>query len=447
MKRLFPAILALCMAVPFGTVYAADENESGTRWQAREITMQNFRPIDKRGINMFEPPKSSGPDYSGFKLDWNAAISAGAQALHHKNNASSKIVSGIDTNQLIKMGPGFNTPNANLYINVQLSDGIRMMMSIYASSRHHNEFWVKDGYVLIDKLPFENKFLDSLMEITTIKAGHMEINYGDQHFRRSDNGLTMYNPFIDNLILDAFTTEIGAEVYIRPYGILDGLMLMGGITGGEIKGNTQNPEYRSPAFLGKISYDTQWTSDLRFRVSTSLYYVDKSPSSTLYAGDRAGSKMFNVMESVTAKDTAANFRSGGLNPGFSRSVTAFQVNPFMKYGGFELFGVLEFASGNNGVESKDRFVRQYAMDAVYRFLKNEKAYVGARWNRVEGELVPLRNDTQNINRYAVGTGYFLTNNIMIKAEYIKQNYGGFDKTDIRRGGSFSGPMMEMVIAF
>lgn len=447
MKRLPLAVLALCMTMPFGTAFAANENKSETRWQPREITMQNFRPMDKRGINMFEPPKSSGPEYNGFKLDWNAAISAGVQALRHNNSASSKIVGGIDTNQLIKMGTGFNTPNANLYISVQLSDGIRMMMSIYASSRHHNEFWVKDGYVLIDKLPFENQFLDALMEVVTVKAGHMEINYGDQHFRRSDNGMTMYNPFIDNLILDAFTTEIGAEVYFRPYGFLNGLTLMGGITGGEIKGNTQTPEYRSPAFLGKVSYDTQWTSDLRFRVSTSLYYVNKSPSSTLYAGDRAGSKMFNVLESVTAKDTAANFRSGGLNPGFSRSVTAFQVNPFMKYNGFELFGVLEFASGNNGVESGDRFVRQYAMDAVYRFWKDERAYVGARWNRVEGELVPNSRDTRNIDRYAIGTGYFLTDNIMMKAEYIKQNYGGFDKADIRHGGSFSGPMLEMVIAF
>lgn len=285
------------------------------------------------------------------------------------------------------------------------------------------------------------------MEITTIKAGHMEINYGDQHFRRSDNGLTIYNPFIDNLILDAFTTEIGAEVYVRPYGILDGFMLMGGITGGEIKGNTQDPDHRFPAFLGKISYDKQLASDFRFRVSTSLYYSDKSSANTLYAGDRAGSKMFNVMESVTATDTAANFRSGGLNPGFSRSVTAVQINPFVKYRGFELFGVLEIASGNNGKENDDRLIRQYAVDAVYRFLKNEKAYVGARWNRVEGKLVPLRNDAQNINRYAIGAGYFLTDNIMMKAEYIRQNYGGFDKTDIRHGGSFSGPMLEMVVAF
>ena len=40
----------------------------------------------------------------------------------------------------------------------------------------------------------------------------MEINYGDAHFRRSDNGNAIYNPFVGNYIMDAFTTEIGGEV-------------------------------------------------------------------------------------------------------------------------------------------------------------------------------------------------------------------------------------------
>ncbi len=43
----------------------------------------------------------------------------------------------------------------------------------------------------------------------------MEINYGDAHFRRSDGGNTFWNPFLENNIMDAFTTEIGAELYWR----------------------------------------------------------------------------------------------------------------------------------------------------------------------------------------------------------------------------------------
>ena len=58
------------------------------------------------------------------------------------------------------------------------------------------------------------------MKYTTMKVGHFEINYGDSHFRRSDNGNAMYNPFVGNYILDAFTTEIGAEVYARSNGLI-----------------------------------------------------------------------------------------------------------------------------------------------------------------------------------------------------------------------------------
>jgi hypothetical protein len=40
-----------------------------------------------------------------------------------------------------------------------------------------------------------------LFEIVTVKVGHMEINYGDAHFRRSDNGNALYNPFVGNYIM------------------------------------------------------------------------------------------------------------------------------------------------------------------------------------------------------------------------------------------------------
>ena len=54
-----------------------------------------------------------------------------------------------------------------------------------------------------------------LMQIATLRVGHLEINYGDAHFRRSDNGNALYNPFVGNYIMDAFTTEIGGEVYLK----------------------------------------------------------------------------------------------------------------------------------------------------------------------------------------------------------------------------------------
>ena len=73
-----------------------------------------------------------------------------------------------------------------------------MQLTTYLSSRHHNETWVKDGYMLIDKSPIPLPPLKKLMKYVTVKVGHFEINYGDAHFRRSDNGNAMYNPFVGN---------------------------------------------------------------------------------------------------------------------------------------------------------------------------------------------------------------------------------------------------------
>jgi hypothetical protein len=64
----------------------------------------------------------------------------------------------------------------------------------------------------------------------------MEINYGDAHFRRSDGGQTIYNPFMDNYIVDEFATEIGGEVYLHK----NGLFGMVGITNGMIKGHVDS---------------------------------------------------------------------------------------------------------------------------------------------------------------------------------------------------------------
>jgi hypothetical protein len=69
-----------------------------------------------------------------------------------------------------------------------------------------------------------------------VKIGHFQPNYGDMQFRRSDGGNTMYNPFCENLILDAFTTEIGGEVYVFP---ADGFMGMVGMSSGFINGNIE----------------------------------------------------------------------------------------------------------------------------------------------------------------------------------------------------------------
>ena len=182
--------------------------------------IQHLRPTNQCGVNMFEPPKDENEEipFDGLKVDWGVGFSQTAQSLKHQKTAQSVMSGGVNQNQLMKIGTGFNYAVANLYLNAQLADGIRMAVTMYLSARHHQETWVKDGYVMIDKLPLSiapyhgiaNTLFDRYL---TVKVGHQEVNYGDAHFRRTDNGNGVYNPFIGNYLMDAFTTEIGAEVY------------------------------------------------------------------------------------------------------------------------------------------------------------------------------------------------------------------------------------------
>jgi hypothetical protein len=411
------------------------------------LVVQHFRPYDQRGLNVFEPPKEAGVPFEGFKLRLGAAFTHQFQGLEHSNTAAPKLsapdAAGKQTNlnQLLDIGYGFNNAVANLYLDAQITKGIRVAMTTYLSSRHHNEAWVKDGYLLIDDSPLAVPALEKLMEYVTIKAGHFEINYGDAHFRRSDNGNSMYNPFVGNYILDAFTTEIGTEVYLRS----NGLIAMVGATGGEIKGNIAQPDDRSPAFLGKLGFDKQLNDDLRVRLTGSAYTIAKSPGNTLYAGDRAGSRFYSVLEN-TQSTTAAQFTSGLLNPGFRYKVTAFMVNPFIKYQGIELFGVAEQAKGRSATEAAEWTWNQYAVDAVYRFAPREQLFVGGRFNTAKGEL-PGMPTKVGADRYEIGGGWFITPNVMLKGEYVTQKYNDFPTADIRNGGKFNGFMVEGAVAF
>ncbi len=406
----------------------------------RPISMQHLRPLDRRGINMFETPKEPGVEYTGFKMDWGAAFTSQVQSLSHSNAAAPNMVSGVNANQLADIGFGFNTSTANLYLNAQIAKGIRVALTSYLSSRHHNETWVKDGYLLIDASPIDIKPLNKLMEFVTMRVGHFEINYGDAHFRRTDNGNAIYNAFVGNYIMDAFTTEIGAEVYLRNKG----LIAMAAVTGGEVRGTVLSPGQRSPTMIGKLGFDRKVKPNLRVRLTGSMYHTEKAMSSTLYGGDRAGSRYYYVLENTAAAE-ASQFTSGNINPGFKNSVTAFQVNPFVKFGNLEVFGVVERAQGKASAEAAERTFNQQAIDVVYR-LAGDSLQVGARYNRVNGRLAGMTSDVE-ANRVQFGGGWFITSGLLLKAEYVSQEFKGYPLSNIRNGGKFNGMMLEGVVAF
>ena len=455
----------------------------GTQAIAQQPAIQYARSWDKDGINVFEPSKKAEqPAYEGFKLRIGGSFTQDFQSLTHSNNPVYAKVSATNaTNKNLLYGVvktedstsvtlrGFNLAMANLNFDIQIGDGVRVALENYMSARHHNEFWVKGGYIQFDKLPmFGNpKWFSDYMRV---KIGHFQPNFGDMQFRRSDGGNTMFNPFCENLILDAFATEIGGEFYVFP---ADGFMGMVGMSSGFINGNIEKypdavnasgvvPTKKTPSIFAKVAYDKTF-SDLRFRLSASLYNNPNIQRNTLYAGDRTGSHYFLVMEPAlqstgVASTATAQFTSGRFNPNVSNKVTAIMINPFVKYKGLEVFGTYEIVKGAVYSDVKDgrwndRSFNQVAVEGVYRFLKNEQAYVGARYITMSGEPGGTFLNTDgsyasiNINRTAVVAGWFPTKNMLLKGEYVIQQYNDFPTTDYRNEGKFNGFMVEAVIGF
>ncbi len=445
--------LAVAMPVAAQTIENGEAAASDTTTVAkpvelsnvRQLKIQNLRPYDRRGVNVFEAPKHDGTPYTGFKVDFGAAFTQEFQSLSHSNTAAvvtRKDATGKDynANQLVGIGAGFNNAVANAYADVQLAPGIRVSLTSYLSSRHHQETWVKDGYILIDASPIKVAALENLMKYVTLKVGHFEVNYGDAHFRRSDNGNGIYNPFVGNTVLDAYTTEIGAEAYLRTGPFL----AMVGTTTGESAGKVTAPEGRSMAKLAKVGFDKQVNSDLRVRLMASRYQTDKSLSAVLYQGDRAGSPYYMVLENVQAT-TSGNAWSGNLNPGFKNQLQATMINPFVKFRNLELFGIIEKSKGKESAETTSRNASQLSVDGVYRLL-DDQLFVGARYNTARAELKGY-TDEVSVKRTQLSGGWFVTPSLLLKGEYVSQKYLDFPATDIRNGGKFNGFVMSGVVAF
>ena len=457
--------LAAVLATAFAGAAAAQTNNSGgksdtaTRADSvspqkkntvslyRPMDIQHLRPMDQRGINMFETPKDDNIPFTGFALSFGGAFTQEFQGLQHTNTANPVMVTPtgsttpVNQNQLITIGHGFNNAVANLNVNAQLAPGIRVSMTSYLSARHHQESWVKDGFLLVDASPINNPLLNNIFKYTTLKVGHFQLDYGDGQARRSDNGNSMYNPFIGNYILDAFTTEIGAEAYVRSNGII----AMLGATGGEIHGQVTNPQGRSIATLGKLGFDRQFTKDVRVRLTSSFYAGNKSASNTLFTGDRAGSPYYDILENSASTETSQAW-SGQVRPGFSNKVNAEVLNPFIKVGGAEFFGQFEAAKGGAFSEPKLRNIRQQVYEGLYRFA-GDQLYVGGRYINLAGQMLSKNYNDQSVNRWQLGGGWFVTPNVLAKAEWVNQTYNDFPLTDIRRGGQFKGFMISGAVGF
>lgn len=393
-------------------------------------SLQYFRQPGRLGVNVFENSKTDTVKFDGIYARVGGDFALQFQGYSHENS--------VIGDPLVDLGSNFNLPTANLNLDVQLADGMRMHLRTYLSSRHHTEAYVKGGYLQFDKLDFiKEGFLSGLMEVATIRVGMDQINYGDAQFRRSDNAAAIYNPFAGNYIMDSFTTEPFFEVTIMP----SDWIIVAGLTNGRLN---QSPIKGDDGFVfySKLGWDKQVNGDLRLRLTGSLYSSsDKSTRDYIYGGDRAGGRYYGTLATVANGGSDFDPR---FNPRFG-SQTAIQINPFVKYQGFEFFGLIESVS--NGDDAVGGSYTQTGLEALYRFGTSERWYLGGRYNDVSGESSDAAA-TRDISRLNIGGGWFMTNNVLVKLEYTNQEYSGAGFTGSRfQDGKFNGIFLEAVIGF
>ena len=389
-----------------------------------------LRPNNQDGVNVFETQKQDSYS-SDFKVEFGGGFTQSWQAL--KN-----VINTAPTLPVVDIQPGFNLAEANLATNVYLAEGVTLNMELYLSARHHNETWVKGGFIQFDRLPFlKSQIVDDIMKYTTIKVGHMEINYGDAHFRRSDGGNSIFNPFIENNIMDAFDTEIGGEILYQRSGFLG----MIGASNGSIKGDVTTPN--SPVSVyGKLGYDKQINDDFRVRLTGSIYNAPGGVRGTLFGGDRTGSHYYYALHDLAQykADAKAGFTTGRYNPGFSGKFTSVAGNLFLQYKGLESFTTVENVGDtvNNAM--------QFATELVYRFGGSKQFFVGAKYNTVSG--TDSKSKEASISRITGSAGWFVTKNVLAKAEYVNQTYGNVAAfaSPLKNNG-FKGVVFEAVVGF
>ena len=409
---------------------------------AQQQALQFFRPNNQDGLNVFEPSKTDTVAFDGIKVRVGGDFALQFQSLNQSNAMDN----------LVDLGSDFNLPTANLNLDVQLLDGVRMHLRSYLSSRNHNDFYIKGGYLRFDNLNFiKPGFLEGFMKVASVTVGFDEFNYGDAHFRRSDNARGIFNPFVENYIMDAFSTEPFAEVLIQKNGFL----ALVGLSNGKLnqKVVVDSKSDNKPSFYGKLGVDRQVRNDLRVRLTGSWYINHGTTTGTyLYGGDRAGSRYYYVLSTLPDADgkvEGGNF-DGRFNARFTKQ-NAFQVNPFIKFKGLELFGIYELADGSatftEAQSDEEGSYTQLAGELVYRFGTDEKFYFAGRYNTISGKALDSANDNQEIERYNIGGGWYISKNILAKVEYVRQQYTGKAWTGRFNDAEFSGVNFEAVIGF
>jgi hypothetical protein len=360
----------------------------------------------------------------------------------------------VNNKELEDLDPGFQTAWGDLAFLADIGNGdMLVFFDLYISSRPHpSTTYGNEGYILVHQLPDAEGPTDwlnnTLFKYVSVKMGHFEIDYGDFHYRRSDNAWVQRNPLIGNTIIDPDVEEIGMEIFSKPQ-LLNWLV---GISSGTTTENLN--EGRGVASVhGKLW--SEITEDLR--LSASGYYVDHSdnpvsgPGSTkgsLFSGRRSGGVYGAVLNGGNAP--------GEVLPGKDQLVTSVQGDLSYTPGRWEFYGNLgwmEDADINGSGPGSPSESWTYGMaEAVYHF--TPRVYAAGRYSVALANQVNGTSSQGNVQRVQLGGGYWVTRRMLAKVEGVYQAYNEFDfddglvsGVDAVLGPEFYGVIFEVSFAF
>lgn len=371
-------------------------------------TLANAERIE----HVFETPKDTST-FNEVELDWGVNLTFNYQ--------------GLDQNHGEDIKAGLSLPTADLELNAKVMSGFNVKLETMLSSHNHHETFVKGGYATMDNLDFVSPgFAKGFMDNATIKVGVNDINYGDAHFRRTDNADVMSNPFISNMGVEGYMQAGFLELLYRLPA--QNMFVLGGISNGEVNPDDVSDGEGKDAysFYAKTGWDSQISDETRVRLTQSVFFVEDTSKNRLYMGDKAGT----VASKIFGSD---NFGSTWNALSGYKDLTAGMTNLFIKHNNTEFFGLVEYADGANQTD-EDFEMLHYSAEIVQRFGK-DRYFAAARYENATVERFGDSSDDE-LTQYQVGLGWFLSKNAIVKAEYISQereNIASYGK-DIKYDG-------------
>jgi hypothetical protein len=357
------------------------------------------------------------------------------------------------------LDPGFQTPFADVTFLGTIPNKMEIYFDEYIASRPHpSTTYGHEGYMIFEGLPapFDTGPIAKLFEYVNVKVGAFDIDYGDDNYRRSNNARVQNNPLIGNPLVDPNVEEIGGEIY-SVKGPIYGLF---GVGGGS---TTEHFDIGyQPSIHGKI-----WAYPVpEVRTAISAYHVhlgDSADESYLYANGRSGGTFAGVFGNPDDP--------GQILPQAGKDVTAVQGDLTWLHWPEEVYSnvgwVQDADIGSNGTPAtgsqallppgakpSERWLYA-ALEPVYHI--TPALYVAGRYSVALAQTVNGVDSNGWVDRAEVGGGYWFTNNLLFKAEYVYEQFHGFDSTldlingyggvDGGRNPSFNGLVAEVSFSF